>query len=225
MLQSGDGPTARQGLSAFLAAHLKVSAAMNLAAKRAESSARSLPSEAPLEQPTNSAIQLAGEAQRQRDLVCMMLYSALEMNEGLDGLPKAATLLADAKSATLAAAEALNPLILHDASMIVPATFQVSASAPNVADPGAPVPITLSLSNVGDEKAAPLSLRVTRVDADGTTTYALPITSMDPFESAVETLSDTMPATAGNLTLVVTVLINGEPDSSAEIEVRTPEAP
>lgn len=223
-LQSGDEAAARQGLAAFLAAHLKVTAAMNLAAKRTESAARTQPEEPPLEQPTNTAIQLAGEAQRDRDLVCLMLYSALEMNEGLDGLGKTVPLLSEAKAATLAAAEALNPLIQRNAALVIPATVDMHASAPNEAAAGATVPISLTLTNVGDERADPLSLKVTRVDADGTSEYELPIAPLAPFESSVQMLADTMPSADGNITLAVTAMINGQPDTSAEIDIRTPEA-
>jgi hypothetical protein len=224
-LQSGDEQAARLGLPAFLDAHIKVTSAMNLAAKRVESAARLQPEENPLEQPTNTAIQLTGEAKSQRDLVCLMLYSALEMNEGLDGISKAAALVPAAQAATLAAAEALNPLIARTAGIVVPATFEVKAKAPNEAAPGETVPITVTLTNVGDETPESLELEVTRVDAGGTSGYSLSATPLVPSASDVQILAETMPTEPGNITLLVTVMIDGQPDTSAEVEISTPEAP
>ena len=136
ILQTGDPTAVRAGVSTFLDAHRQVDAAMNLAAKRTEAIAGTLPEEPALEQPTNQAVRLAGQAARERDYVILMLHSVLELDEGVDGLAKAAELLDEAKASTMAAAEALNPLILRNKSLVVPATFYIDVEAPLEAPPG-----------------------------------------------------------------------------------------
>lgn len=219
ILQTGDPTAVRAGVSTFLDAHRQVDAAMNLAAKRTEAIAGTLPEEPALEQPTNQAVRLAGQAARERDYVILMLHSVLELDEGVDGLAKAAELLDEAKASTMAAAEALNPLILRNKSLVVPATFYIDVEAPLEAPPGTTVPITVTLTNVGDVTAENLVLRMTRVDANGMTTYDLPLKPVAPFGNAVQTLAETMPAADGNIALSVTTVMNGQPDTSADVRV------